>query len=96
MKVTDLEQIATEFSKRKENYMEAKHFDYNKDTEIPIQTKPHIIECDLCRRKFQNVSNLEKHIKENTQNMKLMNVTTAVRHLFQSGGLRSITKCIQP
>ena len=33
MKVTDLEQIPTEFSKRKENDMEAKHFDYNKDTD---------------------------------------------------------------
>ena len=62
-KVTDLEQIAREFSNRKENDMEAKSFDNNKDTEIPIQTKHHIIQCDLCRRKFQNVSNLEKHIK---------------------------------
>ena len=43
-KVVDLEQIAREFSKRKENYMEAKSVDYNKDTEIPIQTNHHIIQ----------------------------------------------------
>ena len=42
-KVTDLEQIAIEFTKRKEKDIVAKSFDNNKDTEIPIQTKYHII-----------------------------------------------------
>ena len=45
--------------------MEANGFDNNKDIEIQKQTKQNIIQCDLCRTKFQNVSNLEKHIKRN-------------------------------
>ena len=64
-KVTDLEQFAREFTKRKESDMEAIFFDKIKDTEIQKQTKHQIIQCDLCKTKFQNISNLEKHIKIN-------------------------------
>ena len=63
--VIDLENIATELSKRKETDAEANQFEYNEneDTEIQIDSNSPIVKCDPCKIKFPNISSLEKHIK---------------------------------
>jgi hypothetical protein len=63
--VIDLENIATELSKSKENDTESKRFEHNEDTETQIENNPAIVKCDPCKRKFPNISSLEKHIKKN-------------------------------
>ena len=48
--VIDLENIATELSKRKETDAEANQFEYNEneDTEIQIDSNSPIVKCDPC------------------------------------------------
>jgi hypothetical protein len=61
--VIDLEEIATELSKRIENDTEDTEYNGNEDNEIQIKSNPPIVKCDPCKRMFSNISSLEKHIQ---------------------------------